>query len=81
MTDLSYRFRIESNRDRVVKKVAPLFFWWLRSPGNNDNNAAEVNKDGNVNKNGNNVNNNDFVRPASPYCPKRVESSARLRGS
>lgn len=39
--------------------------WWLRSPGNNSNNAAEVNNNGWVNRNGNNVNNNnDGVRPA-----------------
>ena len=39
--------------------------WWLRSPGNNTNNAANVNNDGNVNNNGNNVNNDDNgVRPA-----------------
>ena len=41
-------------------------WWWLRSPGNNSNNAANVNNDGSVNYNGNNVNNdNDCVRPAS----------------
>ena len=40
-------------------------WWWLRSPGNNDNNAANVNNDGYVNSNGNNVNNeNGSVRPA-----------------
>ena len=40
-------------------------WWWLRSPGNNQNNAANVNNDGSVNYNGNNVNNdNDAVRPA-----------------
>ena len=39
--------------------------WWLRSPGNNSNNAANVNNDGSVNNNGNNVNNdNNAVRPA-----------------
>jgi hypothetical protein len=42
-------------------------WWWLRSPGNNANNAANVNNDGNVNDNGNNVNNdNGGVRPALP---------------
>ena len=41
--------------------------WWLRSPGNNSNNAANVNNDGSVNNNGNNVNNdNNAVRPALP---------------
>ncbi len=41
-------------------------WWWLRSPGNNSNNAADVNNDGSVNDNGNNVNNdNNAVRPAS----------------
>ncbi len=40
-------------------------WWWLRSPGNNQNNAANVNNDGDVNENGNNVNNsNNAVRPA-----------------
>lgn len=40
-------------------------WWWLRSPGNNQNNAANVNSDGGVNENGNNVNNdNNAVRPA-----------------
>ena len=40
-------------------------YWWLRSPGNNQNNAANVNNDGDVNENGNNVNNdNNAVRPA-----------------
>lgn len=42
-------------------------WWWLRSPGNNQNNAANVNSDGNVNANGNNVkNDNNGVRPALP---------------
>jgi hypothetical protein len=43
------------------------FAWWLRSPGNNSNNAAIVNNDGNVNVNGNNVDNvntNGGLRPA-----------------
>ena len=45
--------------------------WWLRSPGNNTNNAANVNTDGSVNNNGNNVNNdNNGVRPA--LHPKSV---------
>jgi hypothetical protein len=43
-------------------------WWWLRSPGNNSNNAANVNDDGNVNINGNNVNNDSGgVRPALPH--------------
>jgi len=42
-------------------------WWWLRSPGNNSNNAANVNDDGSVNINGNNVNNaSGGVRPALP---------------
>ncbi|MDR0221675.1 MAG: DUF6273 domain-containing protein [Lachnospiraceae bacterium] len=41
-------------------------WWWLRSPGNNSNNAANVNNDGDINVNGNNVNNDNGVRPASP---------------
>ena len=41
-----------------------LNWWWLRSPGNNQNNAANVNNDGSVNTNDNNVNNeNEAVRP------------------
>ncbi|MDR0883262.1 MAG: DUF6273 domain-containing protein [Oscillospiraceae bacterium] len=40
-------------------------WWWLRSPGINPHNAANVNDDGNVNLNGNNVNNSSGgVRPA-----------------
>jgi hypothetical protein len=36
--------------------------FWLRSPLNNTNNAANINNDGNVNNN--NVNNNSFgLRP------------------
>lgn len=55
-----------SYRDRVVKRQVGR--WWLRSPGNNDNNAANVNNNGALNHNGNNVNNNNnAVRPASPY--------------
>jgi len=46
------------NNGRVV-------LWWLRSPGNNQNNASNVNTDGALNPNGNNVNNdNNAVRPA-----------------
>ena len=40
--------------------------WWLRSPGNNDKNAANVDGSGWVNDNGNNVNNDNVgIRPAS----------------
>ncbi|MDR1712956.1 MAG: DUF6273 domain-containing protein, partial [Coriobacteriales bacterium] len=54
-----------SDSDRVAKKSdGGADGWWLRSPGNNSNNAANVNNDGNVNTNGNNVNNNNGVRPA-----------------
>lgn len=43
-------------------------WWWLRSPGNNSNNAANVNNNGYVNDNGNNVdNNNNVVRPDLYY--------------
>ena len=52
--------------------------WWLRSPGNNDNNAAFVNgKNGNVNENGNNVKKEFGVRPALPDCQKCMEGSMR----
>ena len=44
-------------------------WWWLRSPGNNQNNAANVNNDGSLNNN--NVNNDNIcVRPASPCLPE-----------
>lgn len=45
-----------------------IWLWWLRSPGNNSNNAANVNNNGYVNTNGNNVNNNNNgVRPDLYY--------------
>ena len=57
-------------RDRVA--------WWLRSPGNNDNNAACVfGENENVNDNGNNVKKEFGVRPALPDCEKCMESSMR----
>lgn len=47
-------------------------YWWLRSPGNNSNNAANVNNNGYVNRNGNNVNNNNnAVRPDLQYSIAR----------
>ena len=50
---------------------------WLRSPGNNTNNAANVNNNGNVNTNGNNVNNNNLaVRPALPLRQMSVARAA-----
>jgi hypothetical protein len=57
-------------------------WWWLRSPGNNASNAANVNTDGSVNTNGNNVNNDtNGVRPASPQrempCPELGRSVPR----
>ena len=53
-------------------------YWWLRSPGNNTNNAANVNNDGWGNNNGNNVNNdNNAVRPDLHYiCIARNSSRA-----
>lgn len=64
--------------------------WWLRSPGNNSNNAANVNSNGAVNENGNNVNNTNIgVRPAllplsetacrcnCPYWEKRSRNPSR----
>ena len=53
-------------------------WWWLRSPGNNPNNAANGNNNGNLNLNGNNV---DWsggvgggVRPAlpQPHMPETL---------
>ena len=53
-------------------------WWWLRSPGNNQNNAANVNTDGSVNRNGNNVNNdNNAVRPAFPQMPETQPEAGR----
>ena len=55
-------------------------WWWLRSPGNNSNNAANVNNNGNINQNGNNVNNNKVaVRPASPQQPETSPKRGGLR--
>ncbi|MDR2728733.1 MAG: DUF6273 domain-containing protein [Chitinispirillales bacterium] len=52
------------SRDPVVRT-----WWWLRSPGNNSNNAAYVNNDGNVNMNGNNTfRESGGVRPALPHA-------------
>ena len=58
-------------------------WWWLRSPGNNQNNAANVNNDGGVNENGNNVNNdNNAVRPALlPFGEKPAAGAAARVGS
>lgn len=56
-------------------------WWWLRSTGNNSNNAADVNNDGSVNENGNNVNNENGVRPA--FLPRstlyRSETISQVR--
>lgn len=55
-------------------------WWWLRSPGNNSNNAANVNNNGNVNANGNNVNNNNnAVRPALSDQPEAKSMRTSLR--
>ena len=52
--------------------------WWLRSPGNNQNNATNVNNDGDVNNNGNNVNNdNNALRVA--LLPIPVSKSKQIR--
>ena len=53
-------------------------WWWLRSPGYNTKNAAVVNNDGNVNINGNNVNNSaGGVRPALPQ-PRLPETTSHV---
>ena len=54
--------------------------WWLRSPGNNQNNATNVDSDGSPDNN--NVNNdNNCVRPAFPDCQKlTLRREARARG-
>ena len=56
-------------------------WWWLRSPGNNTNNACNVNNDGNINLNGNNVNNTSGgVRPAlsHPHLPETLGLSRQV---
>lgn len=60
--------------DRAVRTCN----WWLRSPGDNSNNAANVNNDGSVNSNGNNVDNDNIaVRPAQPsQRPKQLRTCA-----
>ena len=50
-------------------------YWWLRSPGNNDNNAYNVNNNGNVNDN-NNVNNDNNAARAD-LLPKPEINSKR----
>lgn len=50
-----------------------LLNWWLRSAGNNSNNAANVKTDGSVNTNGYNVNNTNIcVRPHRAILPEIV---------
>ena len=54
-------------------------WWWLRSPGNNSNNAACVRPDGGVNDNGNNVNNDNVgVRPDSSQKPEACPTRGGL---
>ncbi len=66
MTEDDYR---PTGRDPGIRLYGLFCWWWLRSPGNNQNNAANVNNDGDVNENGNNVNNdNNAVRPALLSC-------------
>ena len=55
-------------------------WWWLQLPGNNQNNAANVNNDGNVNLNGNNVNTELGVRPALLPTPEACRKRGGLRG-
>ena len=58
-----------TGRDPGIRLYGFFCWWWLRSPGNNQNNAANVNNDGDGNENGNNVNNdNNAVRPALLSC-------------
>ncbi len=51
--------------------------WWLRSAGNNSNNACNVNNDGWVNNNYNTNNTNIGVRPDSPYGENTQERFLR----
>ena len=56
------------------------WWWWLRSPGNNTHNAANVNNDGNLNMNGNNVSFAEGgVRPALPHKPEIRFKAERIR--
>ena len=40
-----------TGRDPGIRLYGFFCWWWLRSPGNNQNNAANVNNDGDVNEN------------------------------
>lgn len=55
-----------SNRERTCRFIAQdAWFWWLRSPGETLDNAANVDRDGSINKEGAQVNIvNILVRPA-----------------
>lgn len=55
-----------SNRERTCRFIAQdAWFWWLRSPGETLDNAAKVDRDGSINKEGAQVNIvNILVRPA-----------------
>ena len=55
-----------SNRERTCRFIAQdAWFWWLRSPGETLDNAAKVDRDGSINKEGAQVNIvNSLVRPA-----------------
>lgn len=55
-----------SNRERTCRFIAQdAWFWWLRSPGETLDNAATVDRDGSINKEGAQVNIvNILVRPA-----------------
>lgn len=59
--------KIKSNR--ILSGDLVVSVWWLRSPGNNSNNASNVNNNGNVNRNGNNVNNNNKAARADLHEP------------
>ncbi|MDL2238421.1 hypothetical protein LJC56_11465 [Christensenellaceae bacterium OttesenSCG-928-K19] len=54
----------------------------MRSPGNNNNNAAVVNNNGSVNATGNNVNNDNGIRPDLPQQPEtRIHAGAVRAGA
>ncbi len=48
---------VDQGRLQTIRE-AGLEVWWLRSPGNNQNNAVNVNNDGNVDRNGNKMSDN-----------------------
>jgi len=66
-SSISNSFHIDDqySSKRIAKFNGVASFWWLRSPGSRTSSASSVSGGGNIDMNGNNVNNNNGgVRPA-----------------